>query len=302
MSAAQQNAIGEMIDAASDKIAQKIVAGLEERVKSLEAALETYQKQNRMFFAARDMALLEKQAERDAALMNQLTAFMKDTVKTEIQATENNITIQMADMQGAIEQIRDKDMELSSDDGLYSEDEAEEEAEGEESGAWSYEQVEALCLSRGAGEDEKQALHQQAVARAGREGTFDEDELQAVLTVRAEREQERQWALAGSQRALVQMGSPVAVDDLVASAQKLADRMTAEKFAQVRQDAKEQEAMMKMLERGQLTTAEYERTLKQKGKKREVDLTTLHRVAKAGKQAKKSLTSLTSLTSHPYRK
>ena len=33
MSAAQQKAVGEMIDAASDKIAQKVVAGLEERVK-----------------------------------------------------------------------------------------------------------------------------------------------------------------------------------------------------------------------------------------------------------------------------
>ena len=65
MSAAhvQQKAVGEMVDDASDKIAQKVVAGLEERVKSLEAALDTYQKQNRMFFAARDMALLEKQAE-----------------------------------------------------------------------------------------------------------------------------------------------------------------------------------------------------------------------------------------------
>ena len=40
MSAAQQKTVGEMIDAASDKIAQKVVAGLEERVKSLEAALE----------------------------------------------------------------------------------------------------------------------------------------------------------------------------------------------------------------------------------------------------------------------
>ena len=43
-----------MIDAASDKIAQKVVAGLEERVKSLETALETYEQQNRLCFAARD--------------------------------------------------------------------------------------------------------------------------------------------------------------------------------------------------------------------------------------------------------
>ena len=71
--------------------------------------------------------------------MNKLTAFMKDMVNTEIQATENNITMQMADMQGTIEQIRDKDMENSSDDSFYSEDKAKEEAEGEESGAVSYE-------------------------------------------------------------------------------------------------------------------------------------------------------------------
>ena len=33
-------------------------------------------------------------------------------------------------MQGAIEQIRDKDMEVSSDDGFYSDDEEEEEDKG----------------------------------------------------------------------------------------------------------------------------------------------------------------------------
>ena len=44
-----------------------------------------------------------------------MAALMKATVKAEIQAVENNITMQMADMQGAIEQIRDKDMDVSSD-------------------------------------------------------------------------------------------------------------------------------------------------------------------------------------------
>ena len=129
MSAAQQKAVGEMIDAASDKIAQKVVAGLEERVTSLEAALENYEQQNRLFFAARDISLLENQAEQDAALMNKMAAFMKDTVKAEIQATKNNIVMQMTDMQGAIhvEQIRDKEMDVSSDDGLYSDDEEEED-------------------------------------------------------------------------------------------------------------------------------------------------------------------------------
>ena len=59
MSAAQQKAVGEMIDAASDKIAQKVVAGLEERVKSLETALEKSQKENRASSAARDMTMME---------------------------------------------------------------------------------------------------------------------------------------------------------------------------------------------------------------------------------------------------
>ena len=58
-----------MIDAASDKIAQKLVAGLEERMKSLEVALENYEQQNRLFFAARNITLLENQAERGAALV-----------------------------------------------------------------------------------------------------------------------------------------------------------------------------------------------------------------------------------------
>ena len=40
------------------------------------------------------------------------------------------------------------------------------------------------------------------MARAGREGKFDEDEIQVVLRVRAEREQERQWALAELQQGL----------------------------------------------------------------------------------------------------
>ena len=112
MSAAQQKAVGEMIDAASDKIAQKAVAGLEERVKSLEATLKPYEQENKLCFAARDIQLLENQAERDAALVNKMAALMKDTVKAEIQAVESNITMQMTDMQGAIEQIRDKDMDI----------------------------------------------------------------------------------------------------------------------------------------------------------------------------------------------
>ena len=87
-----------------------------------------------------------------------MAALMKDTVKAEIQAVENNIAMQMADMQGAIEQIRDEDRDVSTDDGLYSDDEEEEdkgagETHGEEGVEVCYAEVEALCLARDAGED-----------------------------------------------------------------------------------------------------------------------------------------------------
>ena len=77
MSAAQQKAVGEMIDAASEKIAQKVVAGLEERVKSLKTALENSQRENKMFFAARDMLLMETLATRDAELVGKLTLIVE---------------------------------------------------------------------------------------------------------------------------------------------------------------------------------------------------------------------------------
>ena len=76
----------------------------------------------------------------------------------------------------------------------------------------------------------------------------------------------------------------------------LADKMTSDKIAQMRQDANEQENMLKLLVRGQMTTAGYERKQTPKGKKREVDLNTMQRAEKAGKQSRKILLS------HPYQK
>ena len=86
--------------------------------------------------------------------------------------------MQMTDMQGAIEQIRDKDMDVSTDDGLYSEDEEEEDK-----GAVSDEQVEALCKAQDTGEDEKQIFHMQAAERAAVTGQLCEGELQACYRV-----------------------------------------------------------------------------------------------------------------------
>ena len=244
MSAAQQKAVGEMLDAASDKIAQKVVAGLEERVKSLEAALENYEQENRLFFAARDISLMENQAEQDAALVNKMADLIKDTVKAETQAVESNIAMQMADMQGAIEQIRDNDKDVSSDDGLYSDDEEEEDkgagaTYGEEGAEASYGEVEALCLATDTGEFRKLRLHLQAVARAGREGQFDEGELQAVFNLRADREQEKPWSLAEAQRGLVQMGSSTTVAGLAAAGQRAADGLTREQYARIQKEAED---------------------------------------------------------------
>ena len=87
MSAAQQKAVGEMIDAASDKIAQKVVARLEERVKSLETALEKSQKETQSFFAARDMMMMETLKTRDADLLSQMA--------TLVEVSEGNISMQM---------------------------------------------------------------------------------------------------------------------------------------------------------------------------------------------------------------
>jgi hypothetical protein len=181
MSAAQQKAEGEMIDAASDKIAQKVVAGLEERVKSLETALENSQRENKDYFAARDITMLETLENRDAVMLGKIN-LMLETV-------ESNIAMQMTDMQGAIEQIREKDMDVSTNDGLYSDDEAEED-----NGAVSYDEVEALCKVKDSGEDERQFFHMQAIERAAATGQLCDGELEACFKWRAERDQEKQWA------------------------------------------------------------------------------------------------------------
>ena len=55
-----------------------------------------------MFFAARDMSLMESFAARGTSLVDRVESFMRDTMTKEIQASESNITIQMTDMQGAI--------------------------------------------------------------------------------------------------------------------------------------------------------------------------------------------------------
>ena len=66
-------------------------------------------------------------------------------------------------MQGAIEQIRDKDMEVSSDDGFLLRWDEEEEEDKE---ALSYDQVEGLCETGNWGEDERQIYHRQAALKA----------------------------------------------------------------------------------------------------------------------------------------
>ena len=119
-------------------------------------------------------------------------------------------------------------MSQVTDDGLYSDDAEEEEG----TGAVSYAEVEALCQVQDTGEFEKQSFHPQAVARAANTGQLTEGELQAYFSGRAERDQEKQWALADAQRGLVQMGSPVAAEDFVTGVQRLANKMTQEAMDQ----------------------------------------------------------------------
>ena len=220
MSAAQQKAVGEMIDAASEKIAQKVVAGLEERVKSLETALATSQKEIQQFFAGRDITMMETLATRDADMLSKLAIL--------VEVSEGNISMQMDNMKGAIEQIRDKDMEVSSDDGFYSEDEEEEE----EKVVLSYEQVEGLCETRNTGEDERQECHRQAALKAAEQGLLNERALQALGDQRDAEYTEMRWALAEAQQGLVEAGSQMAVQDLVTGAQEVADRITEEALKQ----------------------------------------------------------------------
>ena len=67
---------------------------------------------------------------RDADLLSKLANL--------VEVSEGNISMQMDNVQGAVEQIRDKDMEVSSDDGFYSDVEEEEEEAKE---ALSYDEV-----------------------------------------------------------------------------------------------------------------------------------------------------------------
>ena len=145
-----------------------------------------------------------------------------------MEAVESNITMKMTDMQGAIEQIRDNAMDVSTDDGLYSEDEEEEE----DKGAVSYEEVKALCQVNDTGEVKKQVFHRQAVAKAVEAGQLTEGELQALVSWRADEHQEKQRMLTEAHRGLVEAGSLVAVDDFVAGAQRAADKITNDAFDQ----------------------------------------------------------------------
>ena len=128
--------------------------------------------------------------------------------------------MQMDNMKGAIEQIRDKDKEVSSDDGFYSDDEEDEE----EQVVLSYEQVEGL----GIGEDERQECHRQAALKAAEQRLLNEKAVQALVDQREEEYTEMRWALAEAQRGLVEAGSQMGVQDFVTGAQEVADKMTEE--------------------------------------------------------------------------
>jgi hypothetical protein len=279
MSAAQQKAVGEMIDAASDRIAQTVVAGLEERVKSLETALEKSQRENKDYFAARDMTMLETMENRDVVMLGKIN-LMLETV-------QNNIAMQMTDMQGAIEQIREKDMDVSTDDGLYSDDEADEDK-----GAVSYDEVEALCKVQDTGEDERQFFHMQAVERAAVTGQLCEGELQACFKWRAERDQEKQWAQNEGQRGLEAMGSPVAVETFVAEAQRVANAITNEalekQYAAAQEQLQENIAQAKQMEELKWRIQSQQKNIAEtaKGKKRAAG-EAAERDGKAGKPTKK---------------
>jgi hypothetical protein len=257
MSAAQQKAVGEMIDAALDKIAQKVVARLEERVKSLETALEKSQKEIQSFFSERDIMMMETLKIRDADLLSQLANL--------VEVSEGNISMQMDNMQGAIEQIIDKDMEVSSDDGFYSDDEEEEE-EGKKE-APSYEHVEGLCETGNWGEDERQIYHRQAALRAAELGQLNEKELQALVDQREAEYKEKQWALAEAQQGMVAAGSQETVETFVAEAQKVAHMITnkalEEQWSQAQEEMKKAEEKMRAVQTQQQSIAEVA-----KGKKR----------------------------------
>ena len=157
--------------------------------------------------------------------------------------------------------------------------------------------METLCKARDAGEGEKTQLHLQAIARAGRDGRLDDGELQALLNLRAGREQEKQWACAKAQRGLVQMGSSKTVEDLVAEGQRAADALTEAEFVRMHEEA---ENALKLIA---LHTENKERKTQAKGyNKREADLAAMERGMKQGKHLKKGNGSKALESRHPYRK
>ena len=94
--------------------------------------------------------------------------------------------------------------------------------------ALSYEQVEGLCEMRNTGEDERQIYHRQAALKAAELGQLNEKEVQALVDQREAEYTEKQWALAEAQRGMVEVGSQMAVHDLVTGAQAVADKITEE--------------------------------------------------------------------------
>ena len=249
MSAAQQKAVGEMIDASSDKIAQKVVARLEAKVKSLETALEKSQKETQSFFSQRDIMMMETLKIRDADLLSQMANL--------VEVSEGNLLMQMDSVKGAVEQIRDKDMEVSSDDGFYSDVDEEEEEEKE---ALSYDQVEGLSETGNWGEDERQIYHRHQALKAAMLGHLNEQELQALVDQRQAEYKEKQWALAEAQRGMVAAGSTEKVETFVAEAQKAADTLTKEaleeRTSQAQEAMKKAEEMVRELETQKKSFAE----------------------------------------------
>jgi len=204
-----------------------------------------------------------------------------------LETVQNNMAMQMTDMQGAIEQIREKDMDVSSDDGFYSDDEVEEDK-----GAVSWDEVEKLCKERDTGEDERQFFHMQAVKRAATTGQLCEGELEACFRWRAERDQEKQWAQDEAQRGLDAMGSAVTVETFVAGAQEVANSVTNDaldkQYAAAMERQRENIAAAKEMEELKLMIQSTQKNIAEtaKGKKRAAGGEAV-RDGKAGKPTRK---------------
>ena len=151
-----------------------------------------------------------------------------------------------------------------------------------------YDQEQALCLARDAGEDEKMQLYLQAIARAGRQGQLDEGEIQHLFNLRAERDQEKQWLLAEAQRGLVQTGSPTAMAELAAAGQRAADVLTHEQYVRMNKEMEDKTKTLALRQK----QVEYEMERVMKGlNKREADLAALERGLPQGQHSKKSMGS-----------